>query len=255
MSFSTRKIAQHVATVCTTMAVVFSSLLISVGSAPEASASSSSTAPYVNTASNKGSFTHGSFLEIRLKATGKSGAGIHGKAKVYVNGHHLQTRNLVRGRAQFRIDRARLPDNKTADVKVHVYPSASGYSMAVKHWYVKDVPQETDGEKIVEAAKSQVGSKYRYGAAGPSARGYDCSGLVQYAVKKATGRTLPHSSAAQKNSGRQISASDARAGDLLYVPGHIAVYSGGGRVIEAATPATGVVERKIWQSNPTFIRI
>jgi cell wall-associated NlpC family hydrolase len=106
------------------------------------------------------------------------------------------------------------------------------------------------GAIIVAAARAQVGDAYVYGASGPDS--WDCSGLTAYAYAQA-GIALPHQSAAQAAMGTPVN--DPQPGDLLYQPGHIAVYAGNGTVIEAATPATGVTERPIWQVGATFIRI
>jgi cell wall-associated NlpC family hydrolase len=92
----------------------------------------------------------------------------------------------------------------------------------------------------VQAALSRVGSRYVYGATGPSA--FDCSGLTSWAWAKA-GKSLPHSSRAQFSSGRKISKSQLQPGDLVfyYSPiSHVGMYIGGGKIVHAANPRTGV---------------
>src|SRR5690348_3159590 len=54
--------------------------------------------------------------------------------------------------------------------------------------------QKVKAGKAVAVAKKQVGDPYRYGATGPGS--FDCSGLVQYAWKKA-GVKLPRVAASQ----------------------------------------------------------
>lgn len=54
-------------------------------------------------------------------------------------------------------------------------------------------PEKRDGPGIVKAADSQIGIDYVYGGGGckgPSKGGYDCSGLTQYSVCKAQGKTI-----------------------------------------------------------------
>jgi cell wall-associated NlpC family hydrolase len=92
----------------------------------------------------------------------------------------------------------------------------------------------------VAFAKAQVGKPYVYGAAGPNA--YDCSGLTMASWAQA-GVGLPHSSSAQFSSGPHVPASQLQPGDLVfyYQPiSHVGMYIGGGMIVHAANPSTGV---------------
>lgn len=103
------------------------------------------------------------------------------------------------------------------------------------------VPVSGRAKVAVNYALSQVGKSYVYGAAGPSA--FDCSGLTMRAWG-AAGVGLPHSSGAQKGSGTPVSSSSLRPGDLVfyYSPiSHVGIYIGGGKIVHAANPGTGVV--------------
>lgn len=86
----------------------------------------------------------------------------------------------------------------------------------------------------VSVARSLIGTPYRYGGTTP--RGFDCSGFTAYVWGKA-GVALPHNSAAQYSSSPKVSAAQARPGDLVYSPGHIGLYVGGGKMIHS--PQTG----------------
>ncbi|MCK9796094.1 NlpC/P60 family protein [Isoptericola sp. 4D.3] len=92
-----------------------------------------------------------------------------------------------------------------------------------------------------------------HGATGPNA--FDCSGFTTYVYKKAIGKKMPRTSSAQKNVGHRVSRANAKPGDLIWTPGHVAIYIGNGKQIDAGRPGVGVVKRKIWQDNPTFIRV
>jgi cell wall-associated NlpC family hydrolase len=86
---------------------------------------------------------------------------------------------------------------------------------------------------VVAYARAQVGKPYCYGGAGPGC--FDCSGLTMRAWQQA-GISLPHSSSAQYNVGRRISASELQPGDLIfyYSPiSHVSVYIGNGQRISA----------------------
>jgi cell wall-associated NlpC family hydrolase len=99
------------------------------------------------------------------------------------------------------------------------------------------------GESAIAWAKQRLGMPYQWGGAGPDS--YDCSGLVMRAWEQA-GVFLPHSSRLQYEQTEKVSLSQLRPGDLVFFatdtsnPGtihHVAMYIGGGQMIEA--PYTG----------------
>ena len=99
----------------------------------------------------------------------------------------------------------------------------------------------TNGEKVVEIARQQVGKPYVWGAAGPDS--FDCSGLCLFAVRQTIGVTVPHNDESQYQwwqANPQIatvllrgvdvlSPADLRPGDLMFKasPGHEMIYAGG----------------------------
>ena len=96
---------------------------------------------------------------------------------------------------------------------------------------------------LCQYAKQFLGNPYVWGGTSLTS-GADCSGFVLSVFKK-YGVTLPHSSQAQSKMGTTISASELKAGDLIfYAKGgsinHVAIYIGGGQVIHASNPKTGI---------------
>jgi len=98
------------------------------------------------------------------------------------------------------------------------------------------------GSVAVRAAESQLGVPYEWGAEDPGV-GFDCSGLTAWAWGQA-GVYLPHYSGAQMADSTPVPISDLQPGDLLfYGPGgstHVAMYAGGGMMVEATYPGTVV---------------
>lgn len=97
---------------------------------------------------------------------------------------------------------------------------------------------------LVEYAKQFVGNPYVWGGTSLT-KGADCSGFVLSVFKK-YGITLSHSSRAQANEGTKISTSELKPGDLVFYGNgkgtinHVAIYIGGGQVIHASSPKTGI---------------
>ncbi len=90
---------------------------------------------------------------------------------------------------------------------------------------------------VVGYAMSFQGVPYVSGGASPS--GFDCSGLVMY-VYAAFGKTLPHYDMAQRAYCTSISKSQLQPGDLVFWPGHVAIYIGGNTVVHAPEPGKTV---------------
>lgn len=89
-------------------------------------------------------------------------------------------------------------------------------------------------------ASDMVGSPYRYGGADP--RGFDCSGLVYYAYRKA-GIQISRTTAEQYRQSKRVTVSQLQPGDLLFFTisrdklSHVGIYAGKGRFIHA--PSSG----------------
>lgn len=94
-------------------------------------------------------------------------------------------------------------------------------------------PINAAGNDIVSIAAQLTGIPYVYGGSTPA--GFDCSGFTQYVYAQA-GIHIPRTSYEQGAAGTPIPASEARPGDIVWEPGHVAIYAGDGMIIEATVP-------------------
>ena len=98
-------------------------------------------------------------------------------------------------------------------------------------------------QTVVNAAKSQIGKPYVWGATGPNA--YDCSGLVQYAYSQA-GKNIGRTTYQQVCAGQHVSVSQAQAGDILmWGDYHDAIYVGNNQYVHAPQPGQNVTQATI----------
>ena len=119
-------------------------------------------------------------------------------------------------------------------------------------------PGSPRGEALVAVALAQVGKPYIWGGVGPG--GFDCSGLVLYAARKALGVTMPRVAADQAFAGVHVDFANLVPGDLVfyantYQPGisHVGIYIGNGKWVTASDETTGVViaslDEPYWKSR------
>ncbi|WP_114853538.1 peptidoglycan-binding protein [Brachybacterium sp. YJGR34] len=113
-----------------------------------------------------------------------------------------------------------------------------------------------NGAAVISAARAQLGVGYVWGGSSP-AGGFDCSGLVYHAYNQA-GIDLPRKTAKGYTfGGRIIAQSEAQPGDLVAFTGndygHMGIYLGNGRIIDASGSRQQVVERSIWSAPHVFV--
>jgi len=104
-------------------------------------------------------------------------------------------------------------------------------------------PNSPGHPEIVTIALRYFGIPYVWGGASPS--GFDCSGLTMYCYAQ-IGIRMWHGATDQQRQSTPLALSDLRPGDLVFFGNssyshHVAIYAGGGSVIEA--PHSGDVVR------------
>lgn len=124
--------------------------------------------------------------------------------------------------------------NTTTNIKGITYRFNKGGSLASSSSQIKI-------NKVIEVAKSKIGSNYVWGAQGPNT--FDCSGLMLYSFSHGAGITLPRVSKDQATVGTYVSRSELRPGDLIFWGSpvhHVALYIGNGKYIHAPQPGSTV---------------
>jgi cell wall-associated NlpC family hydrolase len=114
-------------------------------------------------------------------------------------------------------------------------------------------PTGSQADTAVAFVFKQLGCPYSYGSTGPCSVGFDCSGLVMEAWA-AAGITIPRDTYGQWAALPHVSTSDLQPGDLLYYNGigHVAMYVGGGMIIDAPTegePLREISMKTAWYAD------
>ncbi len=118
-------------------------------------------------------------------------------------------------------------------------------------------------EYVIRRGASQMGVPYSWGGGKPNGPsrgidsgadtvGFDCSGFTQFSFA-GVGVLIPKYSGDQYNTGRKVPVSQAKRGDLLFWgPGgtqHVAIYLGGGQMLESASSAGKVSVAQVRKSG------
>lgn len=133
--------------------------------------------------------------------------------------------------------------------------STNTQSKTVQNNYV---PVSGSGSEIANFALNFVGNPYVWGGTSLT-RGADCSGFVM-SVYANFGVYLNRTSRAQASNGRAVSLNELQPGDLVFyapnggVISHVAMYIGGGKVVHASTPSTGIKVSSVYHQTPYCAR-
>lgn len=140
--------------------------------------------------------------------------------------------------------------------------------------------------EVIELAESKIGLQYVWGGKGEimteerlnelisyygdsyyplsqetyvGEQAFDCSGLTYWVYREVTGVEIGYSTYDQEDElqGYEVSEEELQPGDLIYTPGHVVLYKGKGKIINAYNkyiyPIGGVKEGNLNISNDSVI--
>lgn len=139
-------------------------------------------------------------------------------------------------------------DAATSSSDAEAAPAAAGIGVEV------EAAPSVIGSSVLDTALSGVGSPYVWAGTTPS--GWDCIGFVRW-VYAQHGVAIGGRTTSVLSVGRQVSYAEARPGDILYWPGHVAISLGNGQNVAAWNPGMGTrVGPDSWCGDtPIVIRV
>ena len=133
------------------------------------------------------------------------------------------------------------------------YANAEVATAAVEEETVATSAASGTGSSVLATALSYQGVPYVWGGTTPS--GWDCIGFVRY-IYAQYGVSIGGYTTSVLSVGRQVSYSEAQPGDILYWPGHVAIYAGNGQNVGAWNESMGTTTGpNSWLGTPTVIRV
>ena len=103
------------------------------------------------------------------------------------------------------------------------------------------------GSSVVSYAMQFVSNPYVWGG-NSLTNGVDCSGFV-HEVYAHFGISTPRYSQAFKTVGQAVSFDNIQPGDVVVYPGHVAIYAGGGVIVEAQSTKAGITANRSVQCH------
>ena len=111
----------------------------------------------------------------------------------------------------------------------------------------KEEKRVANRQAVADFAVQFVGNPYVWGG-NSLTNGVDCSGFV-HEVYAHFGISTPRYSQAFKSVGQAVSFDNIQPGDVVVYPGHVAIYAGGGVIVEAQSTKAGITANRSVQCH------
>lgn len=107
-------------------------------------------------------------------------------------------------------------------------------------------------QAVVDYANQFIGNPYVWGGTSLT-KGTDCSGFVK-GVYAHFGVYLPRTSYSMRSVGYEVSFEDIQPGDIVCYSGHVGIYAGNGKIVNAIDERRGIGMSNVKYSNIITIR-
>ena len=96
------------------------------------------------------------------------------------------------------------------------------------------------GQEVLAYVSQFLGNPYVWGGT-DLVYDAECSGFVQ-SVYSNFGISLPRTSSQQRSAGEAASYEEVQIGDIVCYEGHVGIYTGDGKIINAIDPSCGIIQ-------------
>lgn len=141
-------------------------------------------------------------------------------------------------KAKIKEDEKKIAQMKEEERKKLAEENASKTNNGNSSQIITDATGSELGKQIANYACQFVGNPYVSGGTSLT-NGADCSGFT-YRVYADFGYSIPRTSYSQRSAGVNVDYANAQPGDLVCYEGHVGMYIGGGKIVHASTPRSGI---------------